>query len=172
MHSTPCLPTFYAPRPPLSPHDLPLPPWPCTNHHSSRCGAPATFLLQFSAPDSGFDNYYANFEAYGDDNDSWTVYADPSANSAAEFSMTKSCALGQNGLAYIADIPSSGPPSGIWFDTPGNIQNSGYVTPTCSVTDGALSCDFDGSRNFALCPNGQDVGQTSAHLTPVSTFDT
>lgn len=128
----------------------------------SRCGAPSSFLLQFTGTGTDSDNQYAVFTAYGNEGETFSVSPTTSAGDATVFATSDACSFGSRDLSFLADV-SSTTAAAVFFDTPGNIRESGYITPTCKVAGGILSCDFEGATEFALCPDGTDV---SALLCP------
>lgn len=118
---------------------------------ANRCGAPSSFMIQFSGSNRDSDNSYAVLDAYGTDGETFSVSTTTSAGDASVFATTDVCALGSEGLGFLADVSSS-TAAAIFFDTPGNVRDAGYITPTCQVSGGILSCSFQGATEFALCP--------------------
>jgi hypothetical protein len=96
------------------------------------------------------------FDIYGEDPTTYSITSTDSADKAQAFSMTDALGLGSQGLDFLADV-SSTVAAPIFFDTPGQIRESGYLTPTCKVANEILSCDFEGANLFALCPDGDNV---------------
>lgn len=113
-------------------------------------------MIQFSGSGTESDNSYAILEAYGQDGDTFSVSTTTSAGDATVFATTDACAIGSQGLDFLADVSSS-TAAAIFFDTPGNIRDAGYITPTCKVSGGILSCSFQGADEFALCPESGSV---------------
>lgn len=125
-------------------------------HSTNSCGAPSSFLIQFSGTGSDSDNQYAVFAPYGTDGQTFSVEPTTSAGDATVFGVTNACAFGSQDLGFLADV-SSNTAAAVFFDTPGNIRDGGYITPVCSVTGGIMSCDFQGATGFSLCPDGSNV---------------
>lgn len=122
----------------------------------NTCGAPSSFLIQFSGTGTDSDNKYAVFAPYGQDGQTFSVEPTTSAGDATVFGVTNACAFGSQDLGFIADV-SSNVAAALFFDTPGNIRDGGYITPVCSVSGGIMTCDFQGATQFALCPDGTNV---------------
>ncbi|KAK9898511.1 hypothetical protein P389DRAFT_177928 [Cystobasidium minutum MCA 4210] len=118
---------------------------------ANRCGAPSSFMIQFSGSNRDSDNSYAVLDAYGTDGETFSVSTTTSA--------------GSEGLGFLADVSSS-TAAAIFFDTPGNVRDAGYITPTCQVSGGILSCSFQGATEFALCPEEGSRRQPTHELLP------
>lgn len=85
----------------------------------------------------------------------FSVEPTTSASDATVFGVTNACAFGTQDLGFLADV-SSNTAAAVFFDTPGNIRDGGYILPVCSVNGGIMSCDFEGANEFALCPDGSN----------------
>lgn len=113
-------------------------------------------MIQFSGTGTDSDNQYAVFTPYGQDGQTFSVEPTASAGDATVFGVTDACAFGSQDLGFLADVAST-TAAAVFFDTPGNIRESGYVTPVCRVSGGILSCDFQGANEWSLCPDGENV---------------
>lgn len=96
------------------------------------------------------------FAPYGEGDMTFSVEPTTSASDATVFGVTNACAFGTQDLGFLADV-SSNTAAAVFFDTPGNIRDGGYILPVCSVNGGIMSCDFEGANEFALCPDGSNV---------------
>lgn len=127
---------------------------------SSRFGAPSSFMVQFSGSGTESDNSYAVMTPYGTDGDTFSISTTTSAGDATVFAMTDAGGLASQDLGFLADVSSS-TAAAIFFDTPGNVRDAGYITPTCKVSGGILSCSFQGAEDFSLCPESGTVSLAS-----------
>ena len=125
-------------------------------------------MIQFSGTGTDSDNKYAVFAPYGQDGQTFSVEPTTSAGDATVFGVTNACAFGSQDLGFIADV-SSNVAAALFFDTPGNIRDGGYITPVCSVSGGIMTCDFQGATQFALCPDGTNVRMRKQILEIVDT---